>query len=76
MAYLPTCCWSPKIYSATFYSCWRNEILTLHFSALSSFLRNFLITMLFAENVKEQGSRKESLVTKEIYPKINGLKKK
>ena len=32
--------------------------------------------MLFAENVKEQGSRKESLVTKEMYPKINGLNKK
>ena len=32
--------------------------------------------MLFAENVEEQGSGKESLVTNDMYPKIIGFKKK
>ena len=32
--------------------------------------------MLFAENVEEQVSGKESLVTKKMYPKIIGFKKK
>ena len=45
-------------------------------NALSSFLQKFLMTMLFAENVEEQGSGKESLVTREMYPKIIGFKKK
>ena len=45
-------------------------------SVLSSFLQNLLITMLFAENVEEQGSGKEWLVTKKMYPKIIGFKKK
>ena len=31
--------------------------------------------MLFPKNVEEQASGKESLVTKEMYPKIIGLKK-
>ena len=45
-------------------------------SVLSSFLQKFLITMLFARNVEEQGSGKESLVTKEMYSEIIGFKKK
>ena len=32
--------------------------------------------MLFAENVEEQGSGKESLVMNEMYPKVIGFKKK
>ena len=44
-------------------------------SALSSFLRNFLVTMVFAENVEHQGTSKDFLVTKEIYPKIIRFKK-
>ena len=43
--------------------------------ALSSFLR-MLITMLFTENVEHQGSGKDSLVTKEIYPKTIRFKKR
>ena len=45
-------------------------------SALSSFLRNFVVTVLFGENVEEHGSGKGSLVTKEMYPRIIGFRKK
>ena len=44
--------------------------------ALSSFLRNFLVTMLFTKNVEHQESGKDSLMTKEMYPKIFGFKTK
>ena len=33
------------------------------------FFRDFLSTMLFAENAEHQGSSKDSLVAKEMYPK-------
>ena len=39
-------------------------------SALSSFLGNLLVTMLFAENVEHQESGNDSYVTKEMYPTI------
>ena len=45
-------------------------------SVLSSFLRNFSVKMLFTENLEHQGSGKNSLVTKEMYPKIIRFKKK
>ena len=45
-------------------------------NALSSFIRNFVISAFFVENVEEQGSGKDSLVTKEMYPKIVGYQKK
>ena len=44
--------------------------------ALKNVLRNFLTTLLFAENVEEHGSGKNSLVTKETYAKVIGLHKK
>ena len=44
--------------------------------ALSSFLRNFLVTMLFTKNVEHQESGKDSLVTKEMYPKLFRFKTK
>ena len=43
---------------------------------LSNFLRNFWCMLLFAENVVEQGSGVDSLVTKKMYPKIIGMRKK
>ena len=43
---------------------------------LSNFLRNFLCLLLFAQNVEEQGSGKDALVTKIMYPKIIGYRKK
>ena len=43
---------------------------------LSDFLRNFWCMLLFAENVVEQGSGIDSLVTKKMYPKIIGMQKK
>ena len=45
-------------------------------SALTNFIRNFLVSLLFAENVEEQGSGNDRLVTKEMYPKIVGFRKK
>ena len=39
-------------------------------------LKIFLATMLFAENAEHQGSGEDSLVTKEMYPKIIGCKRK
>ena len=44
--------------------------------ALENFLRNFFTTLLFAENVEEHGSGKNSLVTKETYAKVIGFRKK
>ena len=35
-------------------------------NALTSFLRNFLLTLLFTENYEQQGSGKNRIVTKEI----------
>ena len=43
---------------------------------LLNFLRNFWCMLLFAENVVEQGSGVDSLVTKKMYPKISGMRKK
>ena len=43
---------------------------------LSNFLRNFWCMVLFAENVVEQGSGVDLLVTKKMYPKIIGIRKK
>ena len=40
---------------------------------LLNFLRNFWCMLIFAENVVEQGSGVDLLVTKKIYPKIMGL---
>ena len=45
-------------------------------NALANFLRNFLVSLLFVENCEEQGNGKHSLVTKEMYPKIVGYRKK
>lgn len=44
--------------------------------ALTNFLRNFVVSLLFAENVEESGSGKNSVVTKDMYPKIVGFRKK
>ena len=43
---------------------------------LLNFLRNFWCMLLFAENVVEQGSGIDLLVTKKIYPKIIGMQKR
>ena len=43
---------------------------------LPNFLRNFWCILLFAENVVEQGLGVDSLVTKKMYPKIIGMRKK
>ena len=43
---------------------------------LSDFLRNFWCMLLFAENVVEQDSGIDSLVTKKMFPKIIGMQKK
>ena len=43
---------------------------------ISNFLRNFWCMLLFAENVVEQGSGIDSLVTKKMYQKSIGLRKK
>ena len=45
-------------------------------NALKNFLRNYLTSLLFAENVEENGNGKNALVTKETYPKIVGFRKK
>ena len=43
---------------------------------LPNFLRNFWCMLLFADNVVEQGLGVDSLVTKKMYPKIIGMRKK
>ena len=43
---------------------------------LSNFLKNFWCMLLFAENVVGQGSGIDLLVTKKMYPKIIGMRKK
>ena len=40
---------------------------------LLNFLRNFWCMLLFAENVVEQGSGIDLLVTKKMYPNIIGM---
>ena len=45
-------------------------------AALASFFRNYLVTMMFAENVEEQGDGNERLVIKEMFPKLIGFRKK
>ena len=57
------------------------KVTGTHFQAhvqrsLSIILRNFLCMLLFAENVVKQGSGVDSLVTKKMYPKIIGVRKK
>ena len=42
-------------------------------NALTSFLRNFLVTLLFAENCEQQGSGKNRIVTKEMYTRFGDL---
>ena len=37
-------------------------------AALASFLQNYLVTMMFAENVEEEGDGNEQLVTKKTFP--------
>ena len=44
--------------------------------ALTNFIRNFLVSVLFAENVEEHGNGNDRIVTKEMYPKIVGFRKK
>ena len=41
--------------------------------ALTNFIRNFLVSLLFAEKVEEHGNGNNRIVTKEMYPKIVGF---
>ena len=45
-------------------------------TALNKFLKNFLNSLLFVENVEENGSGKDALVTTETYPEVVGFRKK
>ena len=45
-------------------------------TALKNFLQDFVPTLLFAENVKENSSGPNIVLTKEIYTKIVGFLKK
>ena len=44
--------------------------------ALANFIRNLLVSLLFVENVEQQGSGVNSIVTKEMYSKLVGFRKK
>ena len=44
--------------------------------ALTNFICNFLLSVLFVENFEEHGNGNRRIVTKEIYPKIVGFRKK
>ena len=45
-------------------------------NVLCNFMRNFMNPLLLVENIDEHGSRKDSLVIKEMYPYIKGFQKK
>ena len=44
--------------------------------ALTNFICNFLLSVLFVVNFEEHGNGNRRIVTKEIYPKIVGFRKK
>ena len=45
-------------------------------SALNNFIRNFLVNLNFVENAEEHGNGKNCIVSREIYPKLVGIRRK